>query len=108
MHPEDQPRDTGYVAHRTIVPTDEPPQSIRGRKGVTRWTGPGFHVIYYPLRHRSEVNIVVVVKVPAALQATDNQGYRNHIEQLIKDAQPEPREAVALVNPVGNPPALPG
>ena len=98
MHPEDQPRDAGYVAHRTIVPTDEAPQSMRGRKGVTMWTGPGFHVIYYPLRNRSEVNIVVVVKVPAALQATDNQGYRNHIELLIKDAQAEPREAVALVN----------
>ena len=61
------------------------------------WTGPGFHVIYYPLRNRSEVNIVVVVKVPAALHATDNQGYRNHMQQLIKDAQDEPKEAVALV-----------
>lgn len=70
----------------------------RPRKRVTLWTDPGFHVIYYPLRNRSEINIVVAVKVPAALQATDNQGYRNHIELLIKDAQAEPREAVVLVN----------
>lgn len=98
MHPEDDPCDTGYAAHRTIVPTDQAPQSMRRRQGVTMWTGPGFHVIYYPLRNRSEVNIVVVVKVPAALHATDNQGYRNHIQQLIKDTQDEPKEAVALVN----------
>ena len=98
MHPDDQPRDAGYVAHRTMVPAHEAPQSMRFRNGVTMWTGPGFHVIYYPLRNRSEVNIVVVVKVPAALHATDHQSYRKHIELLIKDAQAEPREAVALVN----------
>lgn len=33
MHPNDQPRDTGYVAHRTIIPAGKAPKSIRDRKG---------------------------------------------------------------------------
>ncbi len=98
MHPGDRPREAGYVAHRTIVALNEAPQSLRRRHGVTMWTGAGFHVIYYPLRGRSEINIVVVVQVPAGLDADDNQGWRRHIAQLIEQAQPEPRDAVALVN----------
>lgn len=102
MHPHDAPRDTGYVAHRTIVPTGDAPARLRRREGVTMWTGCGFHVIYYPLRNRTEINIVVVAKLPAGLGAAgsqdDSQTHGDHIAHLTRNAQPEPREAVALVN----------
>lgn len=98
LHPGDAPRDTGYLAHRTIVPMGQAPASIRERQGVTMWTGPGFHVIYYPLRGRSEMNIVVVVRVPPDLDATDNERYLAHIANLTRRAAPEASDVVQLVN----------
>jgi salicylate hydroxylase len=98
LHPNDTSRDTGYVAHRTIVPMDAAPASIRQHTGVVMWTGPGFHVIYYPLRGRSEMNIVVVVRVPAGIAAEDNARYRNHLAALTAHARPEVRDVLALVN----------
>lgn len=102
MHPHDAPRDTGYVAYRTIVRTGDAPALLRRREGVTMWTGYGFHVIYYLLRDRTEINIVVVAKLPACAGAAgsqaDSQSHSDHIAHLTRNAQPEPREAVALVN----------
>lgn len=97
MHPGEVPRDTGYVAHRTIVPMDAAPPLAQLRQGVTMWTGPGFHVIYYPLRKRSEMNIVVVVRVPSGTEP-GSPAYLEHIEAVMAAAQPEPREVIAAVN----------
>jgi salicylate hydroxylase len=98
MHPEDASRDTGYVAHRTIVPMREAPASLQRRAGVTMWTGDGFHVIYYPLRERTEMNIVAVFRVPAGLEPADNHGYRNYIDDTAARAQSEVRDVISVVN----------
>ncbi|RZI77316.1 MAG: hypothetical protein EOP80_05490 [Variovorax sp.] len=98
MHPEDASRDTGYVAHRTIVPMSEAPATLQRRMGVTMWTGDGFHVIYYPLRERTEMNIVAVFRVPPDLEPTDNDGYRNYINAIAAKAQPEVRDVISVVN----------
>jgi salicylate hydroxylase len=97
MHPSDLPRDTGYVAHRTILPMDQAPELAKRRDGVTMWSGPGFHVIYYPLRNRTELNIVLVVRVPPGME-TDGPAYRDHLAEIMASAQPEPRELIARVN----------
>jgi salicylate hydroxylase len=97
MHPGDLPRDTGYVAHRTIVPMAQAPAPANRREGVTMWSGPGFHVIYYPLRDRTELNIVVVVRVPQGME-TDAPAYREHLAAIMASAQPEPRELIARVS----------
>jgi salicylate hydroxylase len=97
MHPGDAPRDTGYVAHRTIVPMNEAPPLARRRDGVTMWSGPGFHTIYYPLRDRTELNIVVVVRVPPGV-APESEAYVQHLARIMDGAQPEPREVIARVS----------
>ena len=98
LHPNDVARDTGYLAHRTIVPMVDAPASIRERRGVTMWTGPGFHTIYYPLRGGSEMNIVVIVQVPQGFDTTDYARYRAHIGALTCHARPEVKDVLALVN----------
>lgn len=98
LHPGDVSRDTGYVAHRAIVAMSQAPASIRERLGVTMWTGPGFHTIYYPLRGRDEMNIVVVVQVPPGFDTTDDDRYREHLAALTQHASAEAREVLALVN----------
>jgi len=62
------------------------------------WTGDGFHVIYYPLRERTEMNIVAVFRVPPGLEPTDNDGYRNYIDGIAANARPEVCEVISVVN----------
>jgi 2-polyprenyl-6-methoxyphenol hydroxylase-like FAD-dependent oxidoreductase len=97
MHPGDAPRGTGYVAHRTIVPMAQAPSLASQRDGVTIWTGDGVHVIYYPLRGATELNIVLVVRVPAGMD-TEGAAYRDHLARIMAAAQPEPREVIARVS----------
>ncbi|MBL0423415.1 FAD-dependent monooxygenase [Ramlibacter sp. AW1] len=97
MHPQDKPRETGYVAHRTILPMERAPEPARRRNGVTMWTGPGFHVIYYPLRDRSELNVVVVVKL-APEMGSGGEAHREYLTRIMRCAQPEARDVIAAVN----------
>lgn len=97
MHPGDVPRETGYVAHRTIVPMAQAPALAQQRHGVTMWSSAGFHVIHYPLRDLSELNIVLVVRVPPGGER-DGPAYRAHLQRIMDAAQPEPRELIARVN----------
>lgn len=97
MHPGDTPRDTGYVAHRTIVPMAQAPEPAQQRNGVTMWSSAGFHLIHYPLRDRSELNIVLVVRVPPGGER-DGPVYRAHLQRIMDAAQPEPRELIARVD----------
>ncbi len=72
LYPDDVPRDTGYAAYRSIIPMASAPECLRKRPGVTMWTGDGFHVIYYPLRDGTELNMVGVFRVePPFGTATD-------------------------------------
>jgi 3-hydroxybenzoate 6-monooxygenase len=98
MHPRDEPKDTGYVAHRTLVPMALAPASIQHRDGVTMWAGDGFHVIYYPLRDRREMNVVVVVRLPTDSDVKDLNAYRNHIASVMQAASAEARDVIAMVN----------
>jgi 3-hydroxybenzoate 6-monooxygenase len=98
MHPSDTPRDTGYVAHRNLVPMAQAPASIQVRDGVTMWAGDGVHVIYYPLRNRSEMNVVVVVRMPSTINATDISAYHTHFDRIMQTASPEARDVMAMVN----------
>lgn len=97
LHPTDIWRDTGYVAHRTIVAREQAPQRMRDRTGVTMLTGDGFHVIYYPLRGGSEINIVGVFQVPGALEP-DTPAYQRHIAQLVDAAVPEVHDVVGVLD----------
>jgi 3-hydroxybenzoate 6-monooxygenase len=98
MHPTDAPRDTGYVAHRTLVPMAQAPASIQKRDGVTMWSGDGVHVIYYPLRNRREMNVVVVVRIPPTITVTDVNAYRSYFDSVTQTASPEARDVMAMVN----------
>ena len=98
MHPEDVPRESGYVAHRSLIPMDQAPALVQQRQSVTMWAGPGLHVIYYPLRQASLLNIVLVVRMPANLSSTQDQGYQAYLQDLLAQAQPEAQQVASLVH----------
>ena len=98
MRPDDVPRESGYVAHRSLIPMDQAPSQVQQRQSVTMWAGPGLHVIYYPLRQASLLNIVLVVQLPAHVSSTQDQGYMDYLQHLLAQAQPEPQQVAKLVH----------
>jgi salicylate hydroxylase len=96
--PQDTWRDTGYVAHRTIVRSSDAPASMRERTGVTMYTGEDFHVIFYPLRGATEINIVGVFKVPADAGSEDSAVYRDRVGRMIARARPQVHDVVSVLN----------
>ena len=98
MHPNDMPRESGYVAHRSLIPMDQAPAHVQQRQSVTMWAGPGLHVIYYPLRQASLLNVVLVVRLPEHVSSTQDDAYTSYLQNLLDQAQPEPQQVARLVN----------
>lgn len=97
MHPNDEPRSIGYAAHRTIVPMDAVPKNVR-RDDVVLWAGPGFHIIYYPVRDRSELNIVAVFRTPTHAQQQDPETHKAELQKTYRDTHPEMQAVLALMD----------
>jgi salicylate hydroxylase len=93
LFPEDKPRDIGYFAHRRIVPWEQAPQSLRTR-GVTMHTSPRLHVIYYPLRGSTELNMVAVFgPTPDA-----DQPYADQIRAAAARGRQEVHDVIGLMD----------
>lgn len=92
-----EPRPTGYVALRTIVPMAEVKVDIP-RDTVVLWGGPGYHIIHYPLRHGSQFNIVSVYRTPTHAEKVDAATCRSELEHVYSDAHPSVRALNALMD----------
>ncbi|WP_426959349.1 FAD-dependent monooxygenase [Muricoccus radiodurans] len=57
----DQPRFTGQVAWRGVIPMERLPLHLARPVG-TNWVGPGRHVVHYPLRRGELMNFVGIVE----------------------------------------------
>ncbi len=57
----DNPRFTGMLAWRGIIPAERLPEGLRRPVG-TNWIGPGRHVIHYPVRRGTLINFVGIVE----------------------------------------------
>jgi salicylate hydroxylase len=97
MYPRDEPRSIGYVAHRTIVPMDAVPRNVR-RDEVVLWAGPAFHIIYYPLRDRTELNIVAVFKTPTHAQQQDPATHKAELQEIYRHTHPDMQAILALMD----------
>jgi salicylate hydroxylase len=53
------PRFAGRTAWRTLAPSDTLPPSLRAQE-VNLWIGPGGHLVHYPVRAGTAINIVAV------------------------------------------------
>ena len=57
----DRPSFTGLIAWRGVVPMDRLPAHLHRPVG-TNWVGPGRHVVHYPLRAGTLMNVVGIVE----------------------------------------------
>lgn len=92
-----EPRPTGYVAFRTIVPMAELNAPV-ARDCVALWGGPGMHVVHYPLRHGTEFNIVAVFRTPTHAERGDPASYRAEIESAYRSVHPTMRGLIGMLD----------
>jgi 3-hydroxybenzoate 6-monooxygenase len=97
MLEEGPPRFIGYVAHRTIVPMEQVPAGVR-RDDVVLWGGPGFHIVHYPLRHKTVFNIVAVFRTSTYAEKGDLAGHRAEIEKTYREAHPTMKSLLAMMD----------
>jgi salicylate hydroxylase len=87
----------GFVAHRTIVPMAEVTADVR-RNEVVLWSGPGFHIVHYPLRAGSLFNIVAVFKTSTYLERGDIASYRADLDHTYRDSHPSMKALLAMMD----------
>jgi len=92
-----EPRPIGYVALRTIVPIAELKADVP-RDCVVLWSGPGLHIVHYPLRHGTEFNIVNVYRTAAHAERLDDAAARAELDRAYHDTHPAMRELVAMMD----------
>jgi 3-hydroxybenzoate 6-monooxygenase len=96
MLAESEPRMVGYVAHRTIVPMAKVPASVE-REASVLWSGPGFHLVHYPLRHATLFNIVAVFRT-ATYAKGDFTTYRSEVQDTYRDAHPTMQALLGMMD----------
>jgi 2-polyprenyl-6-methoxyphenol hydroxylase-like FAD-dependent oxidoreductase len=92
-----EPCPVGYAALRTIVPIAELNIDIP-RNSVVLWSGPGYHVIHYPLRHGTQFNIVAVFRTSTHAEKAEAATTRAELEQIYRDAHPSVRALNAMMD----------
>jgi len=92
-----EPRPTGYVAFRTILPMAELVADV-SRHDVVLWGGPGFHMVHYPLRHGTLFNLVAVFRTSTYAERGDAASYRAELEHTYRDAHPSMRALIGMLD----------
>jgi 3-hydroxybenzoate 6-monooxygenase len=97
MLDEGEPRMIGFVAHRTIVPMADVRADVR-RSEVVLWSGPGFHIVHYPLRAGSLFNIVAVFKTSTYLERGDIANYGADLDRTYRDSHPSMKALLSMMD----------
>ena len=92
-----EPRSSGYVAFRTIVPMSELRADV-ARDCVHLWSGPGLHIVHYPLRRGTEFNLVAVFRSASHAERGDPGSYRAELEHTYRDMHPTMRALIAMLD----------
>jgi 2-polyprenyl-6-methoxyphenol hydroxylase-like FAD-dependent oxidoreductase len=97
MRDESEPRMIGYVAHRTIVPMADVKVDVH-RNEMVMWSGPGCHLITYPLRKGTLFNIVAVFRTSTYAERGDTAGYRAELDRTYRDFHPTVKALLAMMD----------
>lgn len=95
----DRPQPNGYVAHRTILPLDQLPDSLhKYLDDVILWAGPHCHIVHYPLRANSVFNIVVVFRSFRTEVDGDADSHRLEAQVVYHGLHPDVQTLISLVD----------
>jgi salicylate hydroxylase len=68
------------------------------RNEVVLWSGPGFHIVHYPLRNGSLFNVVAVFKTSTYLERGDIAHYRADLDRTYRDSHPSMKALLAMMD----------
>jgi salicylate hydroxylase len=94
---EGDPRTIGYVAHRTIVPMADVEADVY-RNEVVLWSGPGFHIVHYPLRAGALFNIVAVFRISTYAEKGDAESYRADLDHTYRNSHPAMKKLLTMMD----------
>ena len=97
MLEEGEPRTVGYVAHRTVVPMEDVTFEV-DRDDVVLWSGPGFHIVHYPLRNHTLFNIVTVFKTSGDAPPSDTASPHPDLDRVYRDPHPTMKALWAMMD----------
>jgi 3-hydroxybenzoate 6-monooxygenase len=97
MFNEGGPRMIGYVAHRTITPMADVSAEVY-REEVVLWSGPGFHIVHYPLRGGTLFNIVAVFKTSTYAEKGDSLRYLAELDRTYSESHPSMKALLAMMD----------
>jgi 3-hydroxybenzoate 6-monooxygenase len=91
------PLPNGFMGFRTIVPMADVTADVQ-RDVVVLWSGPGFHIVHYPLRHGTLFNIVAVFRRSTHSERGDVAAYRAELEDVYRDAHPTMKALLGMLD----------
>jgi 3-hydroxybenzoate 6-monooxygenase len=91
------PVPNGFMGFRTIVPMSDVTADVQ-RDIVALWSGPGFHIVHYPLRHGTLFNIVAVFRRSASSERGDVSAYRAELELAYRNAHPTMKALLSMLD----------
>lgn len=92
------PRAPGHLAYRAMVPQHSLPERLRSQH-VTAWLGTGLHVVQYPVRGGSWLNVVAIVQgqIEGDLQSWDHGANATELQARLASACGALRDLVAAI-----------
>ena len=94
-----QPRFSGHLAYRAVVPQAALPPALRSDV-ITAWLGPRFHAVQYPVHGGEWLNMVVIVHgaAPDDLQRWDHEANANDLRAHLDDTANALQDLVASIH----------
>lgn len=98
MLQDSEPRVTGHLAYRAMVPQHSLPPSLRSQH-ITAWMGPNLHMVQYPVRRGEWLNVVVIVHGPAPqdLQEWSHQAHATELQSALRGTCSTVRDLIAAI-----------
>ena len=98
--PQTPPRQTGLLAYRALIPTQDVPEKLR-TEDVNVWMGPKVHAVLYPVRRGEFLNVVVIVQGRASepLEDWDQAAHRHDLNLAMGPLHADLRD---VLDAVGN------
>ncbi len=87
----DPPRVSGHVVYRAVVPVADMPKDLQVNAPVV-WAGPNCHLVHYPLRGRTEYNLVVTFHSRNEEEWSVTDGSKEEVLSYFQGIHPRPRQ----------------
>ena len=91
----DEPRISGHVVYRAVVPAADMPEDLRINSPVV-WAGPHCHLVHYPLRGGEQYNLVVTFHSRDKEEWGVSEGSKEEVLSYFTGVHDRPRQLLNL------------